>query len=61
MAANWFIKGHRNKLTADGSRIDQKHADDMQSEKRIRLQWDVSFQVASSGGRHGGHGVYVYS
>ncbi len=43
ISANWFIKGHRNKLTADVSRIDRKHTEDKQTEKRIRLQWDVSF------------------
>jgi len=42
VAINWFIHGHRNKLTADASYLstddDNGHEDDL----RFRLQWDIS-------------------
>jgi phosphate-selective porin OprO/OprP len=43
ISANWYIKGHRNKLTADVSRIDREQTEDKETEKRFRVQWDVSF------------------
>jgi phosphate-selective porin len=43
LAANWFFKGHRNKLTADLSRVVRRDVADNQVETRIRFQWDVSF------------------
>jgi phosphate-selective porin OprO/OprP len=43
MAANWFFKGHRNKLTADLSRVLRRDVNDSRTETRVRLQWDVSF------------------
>ena len=45
VAANWFIKGHNNKLTLDYSylTIDDDLFDDDDSASRIRLQWDVSY------------------
>jgi len=43
MAANWFFNGHRNKLTADLSRVLRRDVADNETETRIRLQWDVSF------------------
>ena len=43
VSANWFFKGHRNKLTADISRVSRQNVADDQTETRIRLQWDVSF------------------
>jgi len=43
LAANWFFKGHRNKLTADISRIRRREVADNETETRVRLQWDVSF------------------
>lgn len=45
VAANWFFKGHNNKLTLDVSRLSMD--DDVigrgESESRVRFQWDVSF------------------
>lgn len=45
LAANWFFKGHNNKLTLDWSHLslDDNRLNDKESESRIRLQWDVSF------------------
>lgn len=45
LGANWFFKGHNNKLTLDWSRLslDDNRLKDKESESRIRLQWDVSF------------------
>jgi len=43
LAVNWFFKGHRNKLTADISRIVRQEVADNQTETRFRFQWDVSF------------------
>jgi phosphate-selective porin len=43
-AANWFFAGHRNKLTLDFSFLDREAADPSeQRERRLRLQWEVSF------------------
>ena len=45
LGANWFFKGHNNKLTLDYSylTIDDGLAGLDDSKDRIRLQWDVSF------------------
>ena len=43
LGANWFFTGHRNKLTADLSRVVRRDVVDNESEIRVRLQWDVSF------------------
>ena len=43
VAANWFFNGHRNKLSADISRVLRRDVADNETETRIRLQWDVSF------------------
>jgi len=43
VGANWFFSGHRNKLTADISRVVRRDVADNQTETRVRLQWDVSF------------------
>lgn len=41
---NWFFAGHRNKLTLDVSHLTLDIGDSgVQSEQRVRLQWDVSF------------------
>lgn len=42
-ASNWFFNGHRNKLTADVSRVIRQNVADNEFETRVRLQWDVSF------------------
>jgi hypothetical protein len=40
---NWFLDGHRNKLTVDhGWLTDELAAPGRRSERRWRLQWDVS-------------------
>ena len=45
IGANWFFKGHDNKVTLDYSylTIDDGLAGLDDSKNRIRLQWDVSF------------------
>lgn len=43
LGANWFFKGHRNKLTLDLSRVDRRDAPDTNRSNRVRLQWDWSF------------------
>jgi len=45
LGANWFFRGHSNKLTLDLSRLilDDGLLDRSVSENRVRLQWDVSF------------------
>ncbi len=45
VAANWFFKGHNNKLTLDVSRLslDDSVIGRDESESRLRFQWDVSF------------------
>lgn len=44
VGANWFFAGHRNKLTLDFSIVERQAAPpDERRERRIRLQWDVSF------------------
>jgi phosphate-selective porin len=42
VAGNWFFSGHRNKLTADVSRLESKLPADKKSTWRFRLQWDLS-------------------
>lgn len=43
--ANWFFTGHNNRLTLDWSHLslDDNVLNDKASEKRARLQWDISF------------------
>ena len=45
LAANWFFRGHNNKLTFDVSRLrlEDDFFNDNESETRARFQWDVSF------------------
>ncbi|MEM6638594.1 MAG: porin [Pseudomonadota bacterium] len=45
LAANWFFKGHNNKLTLDYSHLtlDDGLIGSNESDDRIRFQWDVSF------------------
>lgn len=45
IGANWFLKGHNNKLTFDLSRLtlDDNVVGIDESENRVRVQWDVSF------------------
>ena len=45
LGANWFFKGHNNKLTLDYSHltIDDGLSGLNDSLDRVRLQWDVSF------------------
>ncbi|MDC1288296.1 OprO/OprP family phosphate-selective porin [Gammaproteobacteria bacterium] len=45
LGANWFFKGHSNKLTLDVSHLtlDDSFLNSNDSENRVRLQWDVSF------------------
>ena len=42
-AANWFFKGHLNKLTAELSYLDYELDGVVRDGSRFRLQWDVSF------------------
>jgi hypothetical protein len=43
LGANWFFNGHRNKITADTSRIVLDGPGGEKSKARYRIQWDVSF------------------
>lgn len=43
IVANWFFNGHRNKLTADISYIEEKFIPETTHRTRYRLQWDWSF------------------
>ena len=43
VAANWFFNGHRNKLTADLSRVVRRATEGRDSINRVRIQWDWSF------------------
>ncbi len=43
VAANWFFKGHRNKLTVDYARLDFDEPGGEETTWRTRVQWDVSF------------------
>lgn len=42
LACNWFINGHRNKLTLEYSRLDADFADQPTRGHRVRLQWELS-------------------
>jgi len=43
-AANWFFRGHDNKLTLDVSRLElEQPGAPERREHRVRFQWDVSF------------------
>jgi len=44
-AVNYFINGHRNKVTVDFSHltVDDELLSQYESENRVRFQWDVSF------------------
>lgn len=42
LASNWYFSGHRNKLTADISRLKTRLNSDSRSSWRLRLQWDLS-------------------
>lgn len=39
---NWFINGHRNKITADYSWLDFDDPTQGASRGRFRLQWELS-------------------
>jgi phosphate-selective porin len=43
IVANWFFNGHRNKLTADYSRVRRSQAPETDSYSLFRLQWEFSF------------------
>ena len=45
LAANWFLKGHNNKVTLDYSylTLDDGLLGLSESQNRVRVQWDVSF------------------
>ncbi len=45
LAANYFIDGHRNKVTLDVSHLTLNDGFEKRrySSQRIRLQWDISF------------------
>jgi len=42
-AANWFFRGHDNKLTADLTRHEVEESGGSTAELRFRLQWDITF------------------
>ncbi len=43
VAANWFFRGHRNKLSIDYARLDFEEPGGEETAWRTRVQWDVSF------------------
>jgi hypothetical protein len=44
IAANWLFSGHDNKLTFDISKLTFEYPNSPRlGDKRIRLQWDISF------------------
>lgn len=45
VAANWFFKGHNNKVTVDFAHltVDDSFLQQSDSDNRVRVQWDVSF------------------
>lgn len=43
LAGNWFFQGHRNKLTADLSRIKRRMVPETETDLQFRLQWEWSF------------------
>ena len=42
VAINWFINGHRNKLTFDASYLSTNDDDGHEDDTRFRIQWDIS-------------------
>lgn len=42
-AINWFFNGHDNKLTLDFTRLTLETDEGQLSDKRVRLQWDITF------------------
>ncbi len=43
LAANWYFRGHRNKLNFDVSRLSLTQGGESDHGWRARVQWDVSF------------------
>lgn len=43
LGANWYLNGHRNKISADLSALNIDDPRGVESDIRFRLQWDVSF------------------
>jgi phosphate-selective porin len=44
LGLNWFLNGHRNKLTLESSYLEHSlETENLKSGFRFRLQWDVSF------------------
>jgi len=43
IGANWYFKGHRNKLTLDVTRLRETAGDVRNASWGTRVQWDVSF------------------
>lgn len=43
LGANWYLRGHRSKLSADVSALNLDALNGAESDVRFRLQWDVSF------------------
>jgi len=39
---NWFISGHRNKLSFDTTYLEAESDGERESDYRFQLQWDVS-------------------
>lgn len=42
-AMNWYFNGHDNKLTLDVTKLTLETEDDKLSDRRVRLQWDITF------------------
>ena len=42
-AVNWFFNGHDNKFTLDFTRLTLETDEGQLSDKRVRLQWDITF------------------
>lgn len=42
LASNWFVNGHRNKITVDLSYLNSEDNDDKESDYLFRVQWDLS-------------------
>lgn len=42
IGANWYLNGHRHKFTLDYSLLDYEEGAASDSEKRFRLQWELS-------------------
>lgn len=43
LGANWYLRGHRSKISADVSALRMDDPAGAESDVRFRLQWDVSF------------------